>query len=247
MDNRLIKKIIKIITPKKIKSFLLEEELKDHKKRFDFATLSYSQEGEDLILNRFLENKKSGFYVDIGAHHPRRFSNTYNFYKKGWHGINIDPMPGIMEAFNKERPRDINIEIGVSGTEQQITYYMFNEPALNTFSKKEADLKDGLRTYKVVEKKIIKTVPLKKLLDEFLPTETIIDFMTIDVEGLDLEVLKSNDWIRYRPNVLLVEDLIKQSLSEFQNNSPIFRFLNQNNYVLIGKTFNTFFFKNNEN
>ena len=72
--------------------------------------ICYSQNGEDLILNRFLENKKNGFYIDIGAHHPIRFSNTYLFYKKGWRGINIDAMPGSMDLFNKIRSRDINIE-----------------------------------------------------------------------------------------------------------------------------------------
>src|SRR5262249_32770188 len=80
----------------------------------EFATKSYSQEGEDMILNRIFGEKKSGFYVDVGAYHPKRFSNTYFFYKKGWRGINIDAMPGSMKPFNAKRNRDINVETPVS-------------------------------------------------------------------------------------------------------------------------------------
>lgn len=79
-----------------------------------FHTKSYSQEGEDLLLSRIFGDKKDGFYIDVGAHHPFRFSNTYLLYKRGWRGINIDAMPGSMKLFNRFRPRDINIECGVA-------------------------------------------------------------------------------------------------------------------------------------
>ncbi|ETD27688.1 hypothetical protein [Helicobacter canis] len=75
---------------------------------------SYSIEGEDRIVRALLWQKHDkGFYVDVGAHHPFRFSNTYLFYTQGWSGINIDATPGSMKAFNKYRPRDINLEVGV--------------------------------------------------------------------------------------------------------------------------------------
>ncbi len=83
---------------------------------------SYSQEGEDMVLRRLFEQKTVGYYVDVGAHHPKRFSNTYYFYKRGWRGINIDAMPGSMKLFNKMRPRDINVEIPVSSGEGEILY-----------------------------------------------------------------------------------------------------------------------------
>lgn len=246
MANKLIKKIIKAVIPEKVKVYLGKEELFKFKKSLEYSSLSYSQEGEDLILKRFLENKENGFYVDVGAHHPKRFSNTFIFYKKGWRGINIDPLPGVMEKFINERPGDINLELGISEKDQQMTYYMFNEPALNTFSKKEADLKNGLRNYKLIEEKKIQTYPLKDILSSSLPSNTDIDFMTIDVEGLDFEVLQSNDWNRFRPHLLLVEDLVKQSLTDFQNNSPIFKFLDEKEYSLIGKTYNTLIFEDNK-
>ena len=77
---------------------------------------SYSIEGEDRIVRALLWQKHDkGFYVDVGAHHPFRFSNTYLFYTQGWSGINIDATPGSMKAFNKYRPRDINLEVGIGG------------------------------------------------------------------------------------------------------------------------------------
>ena len=91
-----------------------------------YSKKSYSQEGEDMILQRLFEKQKTGFYVDVGAHHPRRFSNTYFFYKKGWCGINIDAMPNSMKRFNRSRPRDINIEKAISENEKILKYYGFN-------------------------------------------------------------------------------------------------------------------------
>src|SRR5690349_18351333 len=75
---------------------------------------SYSQEGEDMVLRRVFEHKAHGFYVDVGAHHPMRFSNTYFFYRRGWRGINIDARPGSKREFDRARPRDINVECGVA-------------------------------------------------------------------------------------------------------------------------------------
>ena len=97
---------------------------------------SWSQEGEDMVLRRAFEKKKTGFYVDVGAHYPMRFSNTNFFYSRGWSGINIDAMPGSMKKFEKYRRRDINLELGVAQEEGVLDYYVFNEPALNTFSVK---------------------------------------------------------------------------------------------------------------
>ena len=96
---------------------------------------SWSQEGEDQILRRIFEGQRIGFYVDVGAHHPKRFSNSYLFYKRGWHGINIDAMPGSMRVFDATRPRDINLEMGIGLSIGQLDYYVFDEPAFNRFSK----------------------------------------------------------------------------------------------------------------
>lgn len=96
-----------------------------------------------------------------GAHHPMRFSNTYLFYKKGWNGINIDAMPDSMKPFNKFRPRDINIEKPVSGKKQVLTYYAFNESALNGFSKELSEERaSNENNYHIIFEKDIETLTL---------------------------------------------------------------------------------------
>lgn len=204
---------------------------------------SYSQEGEDMVLRSFYEGKKNykGFYVDIGAHHPYRFSNTHYFYKKGWKGINVEPTPGAIKAFNLFRRRDINLNVGISSDIDTLTFYCFNEPALNGFSKEISEERDKTSSkYKIVKEVAITTYPLAHVLDKYLPSSQKIDFLTIDVEGLDLQVLKSNNWVKYKPSYILVEDRIN-----FDNirDSEIYVYLEEQGYQLVAKTLRTLFFK----
>lgn len=208
-----------------------------------YATKSFSQEGEDLLLKRIFEHKKNGFYIDVGAHHPFRFSNTYLFYKKGWKGINLDAMPNSMKIFEKHRPRDINLEIPVGKDGEKLVYYIFNEPALNTFDKNRIEAIVSKSVYTLIREMEIQIRSLKSILDEYLPKGQNIDFMSIDVEGLDFEVLKSNDWKKYRPEILLVESLGGGGIDDFIK-SEIYLFLQDQDYQLFAKTFNTFFLKN---
>lgn len=205
---------------------------------------SYSQEGEDLVLNRIFSDKTVGFYVDVGAHHPKRFSNTFFFYQRGWRGINIDAMPNSMAIFNQERPFDINLEIAIMGKRGLATYYQFNEPALNGFSEPISLGRDGLRDYKIINRTTILGMPLSDVLDKNMPPNTPIDFLTIDVEGLDFDVLKSNDWDRFRPKVILIEILVSNLDSLLSD--PISSYLLDMNYRLYAKTLNTVFFISNE-
>ena len=203
----------------------------------------FSQEGEDVILRRIFEDQKNGFYIDIGAHHPKRFSNTYYFYDRGWEGINIDATPGSMKIFQKFRPRDINLEIAISEKEQQLTYFMFNEPALNSFSKSLSDERQNEKCY--IEKTIsIPSLPLSTILDKHLPPEQIINFLSVDVEGLDLQVLASNDWNKYRPKVVLAE-VLGASLNTIKQD-PVYKYLTNQGYILFSKLIHTCIFKIDE-
>jgi FkbM family methyltransferase len=206
------------------------------------STKIYSLEGEDMILARIFEGKKNGFYVDVGAHHPKRFSNTYYFYKIGWNGINIDAMPGSMEIFKKDRPRDINIEVAISDENKKLTYYAFSDPALNGFSK---DLSENVyqKDYEILFKKEIKTLTLEQILDKFLPEKQKIDFLSIDVESLEFQVIKSNNWNKYMPDVILIEILDNDLESIFEND--IYKFLKSKGFKMIAKTLNTVIFKKN--
>jgi FkbM family methyltransferase len=206
-----------------------------------YAKESYSQEGEDMLLDRFLEYREPGFYVDVGAHHPMRFSNTFRLYRKGWRGINIDANPGSMEMFQRVRPRDINIEAAVSSTHQELTYYIFNEPALNTF-KKDLALERVGGIYSIIKEVNIMTEPLRKLLDQHLPANTSIDLLTIDVEGLDYDVLLSNDWSRYSPEFILAECLELSALDHAKSD-PVVNLLFEHHYTMVAKTMHTVLFR----
>ena len=214
------------------------------KPQYLYHNLSYSQEGEDMILSRFFENKENGFYVDVGAHHPQRFSNTYLFYLRGWRGINIDAMPGSMKSFNKIRVGDINLEFPISDCHQTLTYYEFNEPALNGFCSDISMKRNGLGNYRIISERKLKTYTLSEILDKYLPNGQKIDFITVDVEGLDLQVLKSNDWHNYRPHLVLVEDLNRLSISQMHK-SEIASFMKKQDYQLYSKAIHTLFFLSN--
>lgn len=200
--------------------------------------LYYSQEGEDMILNRIFQNKNSGFYVDIGAFDPKRFSNTYFFYKKGWKGINIEPAGESIQEFRRLRPRDLTLQVAVGNNEDERKFFQFDEPALNTFSENTANLYVAAG-YKITAIKLLKPKKLSDLL-QIHPSDHTIDFMSIDVEGFELEVLKSNDWFRFRPSVLLIEflgcDLVNL------NDHEAHQFIASKDYELYAKTFNTFIY-----
>lgn len=205
-----------------------------------WATRSWAQEGEDLILNRMLERKHVGFYVDVGAHHPKRFSNTYLFYRRGWSGINIDAMPGSMHSFRKWRRRDINLEIGIDLEPSFLEYFIFNEPALNGFDANLAmERHNSDSSYSITEVAKVEVKPLS----EVLATHAVggsIDFLTVDVEGLDLRVLMSNDWEKYRPKIVLAE-VLASDLYDLQEDKLV-AFMTGKDYTISAKTANSVFF-----
>jgi FkbM family methyltransferase len=163
---------------------------------------SYSQEKEDLVIDRILGKKRDGFYVDVGASDPVRFNNTNRFYSRGWHGINIEPDVRKWQRLMSKRPRDLNLNIGVAESSGILDYYKMYPDNLSTFSAEERSIAEshGFLCEEVVP------VPVKSLalvLEEAQVKD--IDFMSVDTEGLDMIVLKSNDWDRFRPQVICVE------------------------------------------
>ena len=201
----------------------------------------YSQDGEDMCLYSYiLEGKPDykGFYVDIGALDPYRFSNTCVFYQQGWRGINIDATPGSMKKFDKERPNDINIETVVSDKSgQKVSYFIFNEPALNCFDKNRLKVVESNPNYKLLEEKVLETKTINEILDENLPKGQKIDFITIDIEGIDVAVIRSLDYKKYAPDYFIIEELDYQK-DDFVNYSasPIYKFLSKKGYIVVAKT-----------
>jgi FkbM family methyltransferase len=206
-----------------------------------YQTKSFAQEGEDLLIAKLLQGKAQSFYIDVGAHHPLRFSNTYLLYKRGWRGINIDPSPGGMSAFELQRPRDINLELAVGKKSGVLTYFQFADSALNTFDESAAK-----RVIDAGQSLLIKTSPvelqtLQQVTDTWLPVGQEVALLDIDVEGSELEVLESNDWQRVQPLVIAVEYLGQESTPELQK-IPLVQFLASKNYSLRCRTVNTLLF-----
>ncbi len=242
--KKFLKKLIVDNYPQKLKNWFYPEHEAQFKENihFDFLNMSYSQEGEDLVLNRLLGKKENIFYVDVGAHHPFRFSNTYVFYRRGGSGINIDPLPESMALFKKYRKRDINLELGISDHSSILKYYQFEEPALNGFSEELSIQREKLGNSKLIGVKEIKTQRLDQVFQDILPAGQQIDFLSIDVEGHDLNVLQSSNWELYRPTYVLAEEL-----SEIESNTlSVTDFMASIGYEVIAKTVNTLFFRNVE-
>jgi FkbM family methyltransferase len=202
-----------------------------------YAVSAYSQEGEDIILSRLFEEQPCGFYVDVGAYHPQRFSNTYLFYKRGWKGINIDPNVDSIAAFRRFRQRDINLAIGISNEVGELHYHRFNEPALNTFDEVLASERSRIPGYHLLSTITVPVTRLDVVLQEHLPRNERIDFLSVDTEGYDLKVLRSNDWSRFHPRCVLVE-ISESSLHNLSLN-PIHTYLAGAGYDVFAKTVNT--------
>jgi len=228
-----------------IKTFIptsIKHGIKKYMSKLAPLNTTFSQCGEDRILNYIFAGKKDGLYVDIGAFHPINCSNTYLFYEKGWHGINLDARPGSMKEFNRLRPRDINLELAIADSEELLTYYqMSEEKNLNLMNSFSIDFirQIGMEN-SIVKQTEIKTSKLSKVLNEYLPKSTVIDFMSIDVEGMEIEVLKSNNWEVYRPRVLLVESIAK-NISNLSGLNVV-EFMANNEYQCFAKTPNGIFF-----
>ena len=152
-----------------------------------------------------------GFYVDVGTNDPIRFNNTYKFYKQGWRGINIEPDINAYKKIKKIRSKDININIGIDEAKGEIEYYYFVPNTLNTFSKIEADnyISQG---YKLIKTEKILVRRLEDVLNQYLPAGVQIDFMSIDTEGFDINVLNSMNISKFKPKFICIE-CVKHSIS----------------------------------
>lgn len=202
----------------------------------------YGQEAEDAVLCALIENAlaRQGLFVDVGAHHPLRFSNTYKFYQAGWRGINIDPTPGSMIEFNKLRPEDTNLEIGVSERVGERLFYCYNEPALNGIDndRREEFVHSHYKLEQIIK---VKTMPLDSILRAHVVKLRCPNFLSIDVEGMEMEVLQSNNWDRYLFEWVLVEQRAND-LTNIDQTTP-WLFLSSKGYQAVACTGRTVIYK----
>lgn len=165
--------------------------------------VTYAQNREDLILHVLLLGVKKGFYVDVGANSPNADSVTKFFYEKGWNGINIEPIPALYAELSRARKRDINLNLGVAlkPGKLKLRQYEGEKHGWSTFSKDIMNLHNAGERFKEYD---VVVRPLASILKEHNVKD--IDFLKVDVEGLEYDVLKSNDWNKFRPKVIVIEN-----------------------------------------
>lgn len=196
-----------------------------------FPIESYSSFGEDRLILKFLAKQPAGFYVDVGAHQPIDYSNTYALYRRGWRGLAIDPDPEAIAAFRRDRPEDTALHCAIGTKPGDVTLHLFSDRSMNTIDEalyRRTLLNPRKRHQGDIR---VKRQTLAAVLTEHVPRDTAVGFLNVDCEGVDLDVLRSNDWARFHPQLLAVEDLDLDL--ERVTESHIFRFLRPLGYRLV--------------
>jgi FkbM family methyltransferase len=194
-----------------------------------FRRPAYGQWAEDLLIGG-LAPEKTGFYIDIGAFHPMHYSNTYLLYKRGWHGIAIDPNASTGTLFRIHRPRDTFVQSGVGVASSVLPYYVFNHQSCNTFSEAHRDRMLARPFMRLIRTEKVAIAPLRDIVAAHARGMNV-DVLNIDVEGMNLAVLESNDWSTCVPRVICVEDddlVITKDIV----GSPIHTYLSARGYTL---------------
>lgn len=236
--RRQIISLFRNVVPGKLKAIIADEYLRKLKEENKYEKFYYSQQGEEIILLRLFGYSYKGFYVDIGAHHPKKFSNTYSLYRWGWKGLNVEANQGAKALFDELRPRDINLECVVSDREGETTFYQYEDTALNSVSQELVEQRKREQSIEGVNEITVQTKTVNSILEEHLPAEVKqIDVLNIDVEGMDHAVLRSLDWEKYAPTAIIAEDH-NFDLEELESSS-IWQLLSEKGYILFAKLYNS--------
>lgn len=218
--------------------------IKKRDTRERFAKQSYSQCGEDLILEHLLHHLKMEVvsYLDIGAHHPFHMSNTALLYGQGVRGVNVEPDPKLFGEFKIYRDQDINLNVGVSDVSGTAPFYMMSDPALNTFSIEEAHSyeKTGYKITATIE---IEVMQIRDIVSRFCDG-CFPEILSLDVESLDEKIIKSLDLSEPNdsPKIICLETVVHCGSGVFDKNSALIEYVENCGYRVYGDTFvNTLF------
>lgn len=166
--------------------------------------ISYAQNAEDVRLRRAFAGQSTGFYIDVGANDPVAFSITKHFYEAGWSGINVEPLPTKFALLRQDRPRDVNLNVGCSNRPGVLTLYAGRGGASGMSSFTEQEVREHRRRGFEFDELSRDVLTLATICETHAAARTV-DFLSIDVEGHELEVLQGADFSRYRPRVVVVE------------------------------------------
>jgi FkbM family methyltransferase len=202
-----------------------------------FLTRTYAQLGQDILLHNMMQRRReeadinAGFYIDIGAYHPTKISNTFHFYQLGWSGLCIDPNPETEAAFKAERPRDKFVRCALSDQNGTLKYWRFRAATQNT-----CDPKVGERRRRKTPQNFISVddVPVRTL-DSVIKSAKLkqIDFLSIDVEGLELQILRGFDLKKHQPVAVVLESM-ERPLEH--GKGKIFQVMSDAGYELVAHT-----------
>lgn len=208
---------------------------------------SFASDGEDLVIARlqqvFLPKPADyqGFYVDLGAYHPISASTTYAFYKRNWRGLNVEANPTNIPLFHAIRPRDTTLNIGVAGTARSMTYHRFSFDQLNGFVSDERVTELVGLGFQHLGSEEIACRPVHEVINEHVPKDQEIDFLSLDLEGMDDEIWDAWDWSR-RPAIIAAElATISRSLKDTIGSPQVER-LDALGYDFTARVFQTGFF-----
>jgi FkbM family methyltransferase len=206
------------------------------------TTKTYSQSGEDIIVNQALTliySKKTFRYLDIGANNAFRLSNTALFYKNGGSGVLVEPNPELANKLRFMRgKKDLILECGVhfSG-ESEADLFIMDWDVLSTFSSEEADR--YIKTGRKLKNKI--RVPLMGI-NEILAIAGPVDFMSIDVEGLDESILRGINWSTHRPTCVCAETITYETTAQPTKLHDLIEYMINQDYIIFADTYlNTIF------
>ena len=205
-----------------------------------------SQLGEEKIILDLFDNNFKGKFVDLGCFHPTRHNNTFELYKKGWRGINVDLNPFTIELFNFFRPKDININTAISNKNEEVELYYINEfNTQNTLDKNHLEFLK--RHHNVSQKQIIKKKIYTEKLENILKKYNFkqIDFLNIDIEGHELKILENFDFENTYVKTICVE-MIDHNEKSKEKNHKIKQILNKNFYLLKQLDINYIYINKNE-
>jgi len=204
--------------------------------------LSYSQFGEDITAANLLRNVETGFYVDVGAHHPLRHSNTAMFHMQGWQGVNIEPMQEGFSAFAQYRPHAINVRAAVHNEAESVTLYKFRGGLANTIMENRAQ--DLRKSMEVVGEEVVPALSLNDVFERHVPRGVRVNYLSVDIEGYDPEAIAAFDLGTYRPDVVCTE-IHRPDMLALGEETAV-RFMSEHGYQLYAINVYSFTFVNIE-